>query len=428
MGVWQVDGHPVRIEYTPLVMEELRRAAEEGFQRISHGGLEVGGLLFGGRHEDTVTVADWRPLECEHAKGPGFVLSSNDEAGLRKLLEEAAGDADLKDLEPVGWWHSHTRSGIFLSPEDLELHNRYFPEPWQIALVLHPAKERPMAAGFFFRAADGDLHTAGSLREFILEPNPALPARPRRSARRRAIASEEPAVPLAPQKADWPRREGGLSASVAPADRLPPLSSPVWAQPAPGPEFRWRRWLAVAALSAAAATTAVLTRGLWLPVVQAALPQAGTSPALALRVSDSEGQMLIDWNRAAGVLRGASEGLLTIRDGGQERRIRLEAAELGRGSVTYARESEDVEVRLAVMVQGRTVAQEIARFLGPPPKDTPAGNLAGAQQRRDQMSAEAKTLRDQLRKEAARTQQLQQSIRLLENRMGAAEKSENRPR
>ena len=37
----------------------------------------------------------------------------------------------------MGWYHSHTRSEIFLSDADLEIHNRYFPEPWQVALVLN---------------------------------------------------------------------------------------------------------------------------------------------------------------------------------------------------------------------------------------------------------------------------------------------------
>lgn len=82
-----------------------------------------------------------------HAKGPSFVLSDRDLAGLREAISGAA--VELPDMEPVGWFHTHTRSEIFLSPDDVAVYNEIFPEPWQVALVMRLRKEQPAVAGFF---------------------------------------------------------------------------------------------------------------------------------------------------------------------------------------------------------------------------------------------------------------------------------------
>lgn len=54
----------------------------------------------------------------------------------------------------VGWYHTHPRMGVFLSHYDTFLHNNFFPEPWQVALVVEPFSS---IAGFFIRTADGTL-------------------------------------------------------------------------------------------------------------------------------------------------------------------------------------------------------------------------------------------------------------------------------
>lgn len=54
----------------------------------------------------------------------------------------------------VGWYHTHPRMGIFLSHYDTFLHKNFFPEPWQVALVVEP---HTSVAGFFIRRDDGAL-------------------------------------------------------------------------------------------------------------------------------------------------------------------------------------------------------------------------------------------------------------------------------
>jgi proteasome lid subunit RPN8/RPN11 len=54
----------------------------------------------------------------------------------------------------VGWYHTHPRMGIFLSRYDTWLHKNFFPELWQVALVVEPHSS---LGGFFIRQPDGDL-------------------------------------------------------------------------------------------------------------------------------------------------------------------------------------------------------------------------------------------------------------------------------
>ncbi|MCP5109758.1 MAG: hypothetical protein GY953_02865, partial [bacterium] len=149
-------------------MNEISEAAWEGLQKVPRRGLEVGGVLFGVRSGDELQITNWRPISCEHAKGPGFELSANDEAALKRMLEESAAASELLGLEPLGWFHSHTRDDIFLSDRDVDLYKRFFPAPWQVALVLKPHMQQPTRGGFFFREEDGSLRAASSHLEFTL--------------------------------------------------------------------------------------------------------------------------------------------------------------------------------------------------------------------------------------------------------------------
>jgi proteasome lid subunit RPN8/RPN11 len=167
-GSWTAPGHSRSIEYATAVLTGIRADAIEGFNKLPHGGVEVGGVLFGTKDLSCVKALRFRPVLCEYAYGPSFTLSEKDQAGLKELLSRAPADDELRGLIPVGWYHSHTRSEIFLSERDLELFNRFFPEPWQIALVVRPANFSPTGAGFFFREPNGKILAERSYSEFTI--------------------------------------------------------------------------------------------------------------------------------------------------------------------------------------------------------------------------------------------------------------------
>lgn len=54
----------------------------------------------------------------------------------------------------LGWYHTHPRMGVFFSAWDLWLHQNFFPEAWQVALVIEPHQS---VGGFFIRKPDGTI-------------------------------------------------------------------------------------------------------------------------------------------------------------------------------------------------------------------------------------------------------------------------------
>jgi proteasome lid subunit RPN8/RPN11 len=156
------------VEFSDAVLDEIRIRAAEGYQRMRHGGVEVGGVLFGKRLDGVLHILAVRPIACEFSHGPRFVLSERDEIGLAELLLAANSDAELEGLEPAGYYHSHTREEICLSEADLEFFDRFFPLPGLVALVVRPANLAPTRAGYFIRQADGRIGSECGDREFEL--------------------------------------------------------------------------------------------------------------------------------------------------------------------------------------------------------------------------------------------------------------------
>jgi proteasome lid subunit RPN8/RPN11 len=169
---WSVPECPFTIEYPAQILDDIRLAVMDAFFSLPRGGAEIGGILLGSFDNGRLVIRDYAALDCEHANGPSFTLSPRDEARLTELVSAHANDTGGR--RPVGWYHSHTRSEIFLSEADLAIHSRFFPEPWQVALVMKPHTFQPTRLGFFFRQADGGIQADRPCREDSLD---ALPVR-----------------------------------------------------------------------------------------------------------------------------------------------------------------------------------------------------------------------------------------------------------
>jgi proteasome lid subunit RPN8/RPN11 len=381
-----VQGFPVRIDYSATVVEDICALAVEGLSRLRRGGMEVGGILFGIHRGQHVQILTSRPLPCEHAYGPSFILSPQDHEDLEGVLTAARRDAALRGLEPVGWYHSHTRSEICLTEEDLELYHRHFPEPWQVAMVIRPAQFGPSRVGFFFREDDGGVRTEASYLEFSVRP-------------RRRVAPVQP-VERRPEAAsaagggDLPVPANGVEAlRVAPSP--PPV--PTFAQMAPPRSRTWIWWLVVLCMALAAA--AYGTRDLWRP-----------SPVetLSLRVVDLDGQLIIEWDRTAVPIRQATRATCEILDGSERKSVEMGGERLREGSITYARVSDSVDVRLRVERPRAAPLEEYIRFLGQPPPAKPTPDQAETLRQRDELRLQVERMRAELARRNAQIRLLQQ--------------------
>jgi proteasome lid subunit RPN8/RPN11 len=133
---------------------------QRAFVRVcAHAGSdlqnEMGGALAGKWRVDAASGRSFVVVEAVlpapfTRQGSTFVTFTQD--SLVALNDELESRCPGKKM--VGWYHTHPRMGIFLSGYDTWLHEHFFPEPWQVALVIDP---HAVEGGFFIRDADGDL-------------------------------------------------------------------------------------------------------------------------------------------------------------------------------------------------------------------------------------------------------------------------------
>lgn len=356
------------IEFSPDVMETVRAAVVEGYYKLARGGLEVGGVLFGRRNGHGVQIAAARPIACQYAYGPSFVLSEGDQAGLALLLERSASDPALEGLVSVGWYHSHTRSGFDLSEQDVDICARFFPEAWQVALVLCPERMRPTRGIFYVQAEDGSPRAEP---EFVLEPQAA----PRR-------------IPPTPVGAPG-RVEPPVPETVPPQSHPEPASLPEEAvTPAPR-SSRLYRALFAAAWCIAVASAAFAFRGYWMPQPPA---------PLQVSLSDAAGQLSVRWEHSSRQIQKAEGGTLEIHDAEKDFSIELSPDQVRKGSALYSRQSGAVVVRLVVRLPRSERTEGLARFVGQPVP--PAG--AGEDPRVQELTQEVQDLKDKLKAQRKR--------------------------
>src|SRR5436190_4942541 len=95
-ATWTQPGAPFTVSYSLPLFHEIDFLVSEGYRRIPHGGIEVGGLLFGRFEDSSVRLDAFRSIECEHASGPSFTLSERDLTLLRQQLASSASAPELK--------------------------------------------------------------------------------------------------------------------------------------------------------------------------------------------------------------------------------------------------------------------------------------------------------------------------------------------
>ena len=432
-GKWSVPQCPFEIEYAARVLDDIRLAVVDAFFSLPRGGAEIGGVLLGKWEGDRVSISGFEPLACEHALGPSFTLSARDQAQLAEMIGAARRNAP--DRQPVGWYHSHTRSEIFLSEADRAIHHRFFPEPWQVALVLKPNTFEPTRAGFFFREPGGAMHSEASYHEFRLD---AMPLRPNGAAGFGNLPRQRPArehlPPPAPEPAqtmDPPKPKGRgpitreIPIEVPPVNGADGHEAEPAAFPTPGfgqlsPDRSWRVFKAVAilAICLAAGGAGYQTRQYWLPQVlaklRAVLPHE-PSPYLSLAVSDDNGQLRIRWDRDSPAVRNALDGTLEITDGNSvPQTLRLDSAHLASGGFTYSRQTERVDVTLIAAEPGGEMVREQTSFLGQLPAQKPAA--AGPAAAKD-TEAEREKLQKALNFQAAKTRKLEKDVKEMQEQL-----------
>lgn len=348
--VYEAPEAGIRVRMGFGIVDRLASEALRGLGALPRRGMEVGGLLLGSAAQTgaamEVAVDDFVAFPCEHLYGPNFQLSPKDREAFAELVASWA-PAPGRPLYPVGIYRSHTRGGLELTPEDIELLDAWLPQPHAVCLLIRPLATGPAEAAFFFR------------EQGIFRPGPPPETLP---FRRRELGGGEPprrmAPAVAPREAEEPPPE-------------PPAHVETWIHsPAPqGVSFRTSGgWLIVLAL------VAFLLVGVVIGVQVAGIVRAPSSPAapgdpfaLGLSAVQIGGSIHLRWNPQAPALAACRNASLVIRDGPNTKIIDLRREDLARGSLIYQHSSPAVSFRMeAILSPANTVSESIDLRLMPP--------------------------------------------------------------
>lgn len=325
VSVWEDPQCPFRVEWAPDKLNKVRIAVVDAFYAVPRGGIEIGGLLLGRVSGKTLYIDDFAPVECEHLTGPSFLLSSKDESALVAQLA-ALGSP------PIGWYHSHTRSDLELSGKDTEIHDRFFPQNFQIAMILRPSNSHSTRANYFFRSKGAAMR--GGKEPFVI---PAVKTKPSEG----------------PQAAAAPSQRVSSPATLTPRPQIDPDQIPAPAFLAQPPAARNGRGFLVITLVlillAVLAVAGFATKDRWLPREQ---------DPLKLHASDVDGKLIIRWNPVHDV----TSGELHITDGAKNVDVKLDASQIRDGMYAYTRQTGSETVRLKIGQR-----EETTSFAGPLP-------------------------------------------------------------
>ena len=227
--VWSPPGALFPIRYLLALFREIDFFVGEGYRRISHGGLEVGAVLYGHGEPAELTLQAFRPIESQHSFGPSFTLSPSDLEQLGKQIAKPLITEAGEELEVVGWLISNCRSDLVLTEQESRIYDAYFPGPRQVTLLAKPEKLKPTRYGFLSRPPRGGLLEKTCRDSFILP----LSTKGEATAVRETL-EETPVSPAPPPPAPPPPTPV-MSAPVS----LPPpavLASVAEVAPAPAPD------------------------------------------------------------------------------------------------------------------------------------------------------------------------------------------------
>ena len=116
---------------------------------------EVGGWLIGKwcadkrTDEQFIVIESVLPAPFVRHGGAYLTFTQDSQVALYAQKEERYPGKCL-----VGWYHTHPKMSIFLSEYDIWLHQNFFPEHYQVALVIEPYSS---SGGFFIRGVNGRL-------------------------------------------------------------------------------------------------------------------------------------------------------------------------------------------------------------------------------------------------------------------------------
>ncbi len=369
---WEAPDKNVTIQLSYDMVDRLSIEVMRGFGAVPRRGAEVGGVLLGTAvlsDRLLVRVDDFEPVPCSYRRGPSYLLSQEEQ---EQFAETVARYQPIPErtMYAVGFYRSHTREGLGLSPEDLDMFARHFQNPTDIALLVKPFATRVSMAGLFFRE-NGRIHGESSYLEFPFRRKELGGGSVRNERSRMDMQSIEEQE----EQQETPVQFSESAAAIAPLAAA--VSNP--------PETERDS-------NSTLLTPPKLKRGnVWIPLsfiflilgvllgFQSALstksgqPVASTEdPYLLDLTAKKEGDTLhVRWSGKAPILKKARRAAITISDGDYNSTVNLDATDLQAGNLFYRNLTGVVKFRFEVFASDRTSLNETLEYHAEP-TTTPA--------------------------------------------------------
>lgn len=323
LRVFEAEAGGCRVEFAHKTLESIRFESSRASNGV--GGIGIGGVLLGTQVGCAYRVFDWRPIACDHSRGPGFLLSDRDVAGMAAFLDGVRVEAEGQQWKILGWFVSHPHGGLTLSGEERALQNRFFPADG-IAVAIHPGRM-------------GDAECAVFV---ALEPEPSV------------LFHVEP-LPIEKKDLGARRAKAPGTRRAAPVDAAAEL-------PNAGRALKPRRGLVLGVF--VVALCAVIGGGMW-SAMRPGTPKIDSVPPpspieiLSLHAGPRGGRFVIDWNGQAQAIRFARGVSLLVRDGDRESNIQLSRQDALAGLRFFEPKTGHVRVRLRLEgVEGQVFEEE----------------------------------------------------------------------
>ncbi len=350
--VWEVPGKPVVVHTHLDAIDRLSAEIMRGFGAVPKRGAEVGGVLLGSVTKGTpaiVRIEDFEPVACEYKRGPSYLFVDSDRSAFDDTCDRWQPDP-ANPAYAVGYFRSHTRDGLSLGGEDIELMDQHFPSPAQIVLLVKPFATKVSLASFFVRE-DGQFPSLAPLefpfrrRELTGEEAP-----PRRSMLERVPRRRE-RPETHPEMRSFPPEPIDHDPVAPPPDPGYVYASKTKTRPA------WV-WLPLSFVFLVLGVALGFQMGVTMgPKLSSA---TADDYALGLTVTRDGDNLSVRWNRNSAAVKAAEKGVLEIQDGAFAKPVELDTAQLRNASILFTNSSKSVRFRLIVYPQpGVTVMQSL---------------------------------------------------------------------
>jgi proteasome lid subunit RPN8/RPN11 len=212
-------GRPsTRVPYPIFFQQEAVIALQEHLK--SSPNQAIFGFLIGDLYRDPETGVLYIVID-KTLKLSQAIYGDKTEVVVSRLWDRMQEQLTKANAHLLGWYHSHPGQGGFLTAHDVETHDKYFTEPWHVAVLV--AAEAGGVTGRFFRSGqNADWHKAPIAFYELLQPESIKPDGKKRSF-----------ITWRNYKAYGPTLTGPKPKAAAPESPPPP---PPPAEPEPEPE------------------------------------------------------------------------------------------------------------------------------------------------------------------------------------------------